>query len=227
MLSMANGLQTLEVDGVALELKVVRKRVKNINARLHGKILSVSAPHRVSIKELDATIVELARKLVRRSRADALNSDGGAEILAKKVAARFPDPPDVREIRFVTNQTTQWGSYSPQTGIVRLNAALRQMPPWVLEAVVAHELAHTFHLDHSPPFWKLVRSVCPKTDRARSFLEGVTWLAGAWDDLPPVERAQLMGRDEPVAIPAPAPVPAPSPVPVPVPETARLEFDDE
>ena len=195
MLSMANGIRTLEVDGVALDLKVVRKRVKNINARLHGKILSVSAPHRVSVRELDETIVELARTLVRRSRAVALNSDGGAEAIARKVAARFPNPPEVAEVRFVTNQTTQWGSYSRQTGVVRLNAALRQMPPWVLEAVVAHELAHTFHLDHSPAFWELVRSVCPKTDRARAFLEGVTWLAAAWDDLPPVERSQLGGKD--------------------------------
>jgi predicted metal-dependent hydrolase len=194
MLSMANGTRTLEVDGVALELKVVRKRVKNINARLHGRTLSVSAPHRVTVRELDETILELARKLVRRSRADALNADGGAEAIARKMAARFPDPPDVTEVRFVTNQTARWGSYSLQTGIVRLNAALRQMPPWVLEAVVAHELTHAIHLDHSPEFWELVRSVCPKTDRARAFLEGVSWLAAAWDDLPPIERSQLAGR---------------------------------
>ena len=192
---MANGIRTLEVDGVALELTVVRKRVKNINARLHGKTLAVSAPHRVSVRELDETILELARKLVRRSRADILNSDGGAEAIARKVAARFLEPPEVAEVRFVTNQTAQWGSYSPQTGIVRLNAALRQMPPWVLEAVVAHELAHTFHLDHSPAFWELARSVCPKTDRARAFLEGVHWLAAAWEDLPPVERSQLKGNE--------------------------------
>lgn len=194
MLSMANGTRILEVDGVALEVTVTRKRVKNINARLHGRNLSVSAPHRVPVAELDQTIVELARKLVRRSRADVLNSDGGAEALARKIAARFPDPPEVTEVLFVTNQTSQWGSYSQQTGIIRLNAALRQMPPWVLEAVVAHELAHTVHLAHSPEFWELARSVCPKTDRARAFLEGVTWLAAAWDELPPVERWQLTGN---------------------------------
>jgi predicted metal-dependent hydrolase len=188
--------RTLEVDGVDLELRVVRKRVKNINARLHGTILSVSAPHRVPAAELEETILQLARRLVRRSRADILNSDGGAEAIARKVASRFPDPPEVTQVRFVTNQTSQWGSYSVQTGIVRLNAALRQMPPWVMEAVVAHELGHTFHLDHSPAFWELVRSVCPNTDRARAFLEGVSWLAAAWDDLPPVERYQLTGKDE-------------------------------
>jgi len=192
---MTNNVRTLEVDGVPLELRVVRKRVKNINARLRGQTLLVSAPHRVPARELDETILQLARRLVRRSRADVVNSDGGAEAIARKVAARFDDPPEVAEVRFVTNQRSRWGSYSARTGIVRLNAALRQMPPWVLEAVVAHELAHAFHLDHSSAFWELVRSVCPKTDRARAFLEGVTWLASAWDDLPPVERSQLTGRD--------------------------------
>ena len=195
MLTMSDQARILDVDGVALELRVVRKRVKNINARLRGKTLLVSAPHRVSAGELDETILQLARRLVRRMRADVVNSDGGAETIARKVAARFPDPPEVTEVRFVTNQRSRWGSYSARTGIVRLSAALRQMPSWVLEAVVAHELAHTFHLDHSPAFWELVRAVCPKTDRARAFLEGVSWLAASWDELPPVERSQLTGRD--------------------------------
>lgn len=191
---MTNAIRKLKVDGVALDLKVVRKRVKNINASLRGKTLSVSAPLRVSNRELEETIVELARKLVRRSHADVVNSGGGAEAIARKVAARFPRPPKVAGVRFVTNQTSQWGSYSRQTGIIRLNASLRQMPPWVLEAVVAHELAHTFFIDHTPAFWKLVRSVCRHTDRAQAFLEGVTWLAAAWNNLPPVERSQLTGR---------------------------------
>ncbi len=193
MLTMADQARMLDVDGVALELRLVRKRVKNINARLRGKTLLVSAPHRVSAEELDEMILQLARRLVRRSRAEVVNSDGGAERIARKVAARFSDPPEVAEVRFVTNQTARWGSYSSQTGVVRLNAALRHMPPWVLEAVVAHELAHTFYLNHSPAFWELVRSVCPKTDRARAFLEGVSWLASSWDELPPVERSQLVG----------------------------------
>jgi hypothetical protein len=195
MLPMSDEAQMLDVDGVALELRVVRKRVKNINARLRGSTLWISAPYHVPAGELDETIVQLARRLVRRSRADAVNSDGGAEAIARKVAARFDDPPEVAEVRFVTNQRSRWGSYSARTGIVRLSAALRQMPPWVLEAVVAHELAHTFHLDHSPAFWELVRTVCPKTDRARAFLEGVSWLASSWEKLPPVERSQLTGRD--------------------------------
>jgi predicted metal-dependent hydrolase len=192
---MVDASRELVVDGVTLELRVARKRVKNINARLRGTTLSVSAPHRVSSAELEETIERLARRLVRRSRTDAVNKGRPAAEIARRVAARFPDPPAVADIRFVTNQTARWGSYSVRTGIVRLNAALRLMPGWVLEAVVAHELAHAFHSDHSPDFWELCRAVCPKTDRARAFLEGVTWLASSWGDLPPIERSQLSTRE--------------------------------
>jgi hypothetical protein len=65
------------------------------------------------------------------------------------------------------------------------------MPRWVLEAVVAHELAHVIHQDHSPAFWKLLRRICPDTDRAKAFLSGVSWLGLNWEKLPPVERALL------------------------------------
>ncbi len=194
---MTSEKRILDIDGVELELRLVRKRVKNVNARLCGGTLSVSAPFRMSRRELDETIVDLARSLLRRTRALQVNADGRAEKVARKIAARFESPPAVNEVLFVTNQRSRWGSYSPQKGVVRLNAALKLMPPWVLEAVVAHELAHAFHLDHSPEFWELTRSVCRHTDRARAFLEGVTWLASSWETLPPVERSQLVG-EEPV-----------------------------
>ena len=196
MRSMPSSEHTLVVDGVTLRVQVVRKRVKNVNARLRGTILSVSAPHRVSDAELERIIPELARKLVRRVRAHEVNSVENSERLARSIAARFPKPPRVTEVRFVTTQTRSWGSYSSATGVVRLNVVLREMPRWVLQAVLAHELAHAFHPNHSAAFWTLLRRVCPDTDRARGFLHGVSWLAGCWDRLPPVERALLEVPDE-------------------------------
>lgn len=188
----------LTVDGVTLHARVERKRVRNVNVRLVGNELRVSAPHRVPRAELEEIVAGLARRLVRRARAEIINSDENALAVLRRVAARFPRPPRVTAVRFVTNQRARWGSYSEQTGVVRLNASLCQLPRWVLEAVVAHELAHTFYPDHSAAFWRLLRQVCPSTDRAQAFLEGVSWIAGRWDELPPVERALLSvgdGRD--------------------------------
>jgi len=183
--------RTLTVEGVTLALRVTRKRVKNINVRLVGEELRVSAPSWVSRRELDDAIVVLARRLVRRDRERRVNDRRDALELARKVARRFPTPPDVVEARFSTRQSARWGSYSTRTRTIRLSAVLCQMPSWVLEAVVAHELAHVVHPDHSPEFWALLRKVCPHTDRARAFLEGVGWVAARWEGLPPVERGQL------------------------------------
>ena len=184
----------VEIDGITLELRVVRKRVKHVNARLEGSTLRVSAPHGVPSKELDELIQRLGRRLLRRNRAIEVNAGEGAVTLARKIAARFADPPEIADVRFSTTQHARWGSYSTRTGVVHLNAALSHMPPWVLEAVLAHELAHAVHPDHSPAFWELLREVCPETDRARAFLEGVAWLAASWEELPPVERTQLARR---------------------------------
>jgi len=183
----------LEVDGHVLELRLVRKRVKNVNARLVDHELRVSAPPHVPKAELDLIVLELARRLLRRRRADEVNNDGYAIDLARRVAARFDKPPEVREVVFSTTQRRRWGSYSSGTRTVRLNATLREMPEWVLTAILAHELAHVFHADHSPAFWALLRSVCPDTDRARAFLDGVSWTAERWKTLPPVERQLLSG----------------------------------
>lgn len=187
----ASGERTITVDGVTLGLRVERKAVKHINARLRDGLLLVSAPHRLSQQALEQAIPDLARRLMRRVRARQINAEEDALALAARVAARFPQPVAVERVLFVTSQEARWGSYSPATRSIRLNAALREMPAWVLEAVVAHELAHVLHPDHSPQFWELLRGVAPETERAEAFLAGVVWLARRWDDLPPVERSIL------------------------------------
>jgi predicted metal-dependent hydrolase len=184
-------LQTITVDGVTLTVQIERKRVKNINARLRDTTLSISAPLNTPQAMLDRVIPDLARRLVRRQRARQINAEDDALALVRKVAARFPNKPSVAAVQFATTQEARWGSYSAATRTIRLNAALREMSRWVLEAVVAHELAHVTHHNHGPGFWKLLRSVCPDVDRADAFLEGVSWLGQHWERLPPVERALL------------------------------------
>ncbi len=186
---------TISIDGVTLTLILERKRVKNVNARLRGRTLAVSAPFGMAPGELDPIITALARTLVRRERQGRVNEQEDALALAEQVAAQFPTPPRVTRVIFVTTQIKRWGSYSTRTGTVRLHAALREMPRWVLRAVMAHELAHVAHPDHSPAFWSLLQDVCPETDKAEAFLAGVSWLGQRWEQLPPVERSLLAGRE--------------------------------
>jgi predicted metal-dependent hydrolase len=188
--------RTINVDGVALEIAIELKGVKNVNARLAGSTISVSAPRTMPQEELDEAVLKLARRLIRRAHASRINEADDALKLARKVAKRFPKEPTIQRVMFVTTQRKRWGSYSTRSKTVRLNAAVRRMPAWVLEAVVAHELAHTFHAAHSRAFWELLRRVCPETERADAFLAGVSWLAHNRERLPAVEREILGGISE-------------------------------
>jgi hypothetical protein len=154
-------------------------------------VLRVSAPLQVPHTVIVNALPDLARRLLRRQRARQVNTTTDALKLAQRIARQFPQPLDVAAVQFTTTQKACWGSYSTRTRTIRLNAVLQLMPCWVLEAVVAHELAHAIHPNHSPAFWELLRQVYPNTDRAEAFLEGVSWLAHSWDTLPPVERSQL------------------------------------
>lgn len=189
--------RVITVDGVTLTVVIERKAVKNINARLRDTTLSISAPHSVDSAALDEAITTLARRLIQRIHKRQVNHAEDALALVRRIAGHFPDPPVIDRAEFTLTEA-RWGSYSAATRTVRLNAVLLRMPRWVLEAVVAHEIAHAVHPDHSPAFWRLLRSVCPDTDRAQTFLNAVTWMARTWRDLPPVERTLLAGMpDEP------------------------------
>jgi len=43
-------------------------------------------------------------------------------------------------------------------------------PPFVLDYLAAHEVAHLVHLDHSRRFWALARRLCADADRAEGWL---------------------------------------------------------
>jgi predicted metal-dependent hydrolase len=43
-------------------------------------------------------------------------------------------------------------------------------PPFVLDYLAAHEVAHLAEMNHSRRFWRLVEALCPKTEAARSWL---------------------------------------------------------
>ncbi|MBL1257399.1 MULTISPECIES: M48 family metallopeptidase [Methylocystis] len=64
---------------------------------------------------------------------------------------------------------SRWGSCS-STGSLNFSWRLIMAPPFVLDYLAAHEVAHLVHLDHSPRFWSLARRLCPETDRAEAWL---------------------------------------------------------
>ncbi len=197
---------SLAVEGRTLRVAVARKRVRNLNARLRDGTLHVSAPLRATRAWILESIPDLARVLILRERRRDLNREGAALAVARRVAARLPDPPAVDAVEFTPRPTSCWGTYSLRTRTVRLSAALRHMPPSVLEGVVAHELCHTRYRGHGPRFRALLRRVDPDTDRVRGFLDGAQWFAREGARIPPTDRGPLLGP-EPAAAPDDEPHP--------------------
>ena len=69
----------------------------------------------------------------------------------------------------VRNQRWRWGSCSPN-GHICLNWRLVEMPDWVRDYVMVHELMHLKRMDHSRKFWTLVARACPEYEAARAWL---------------------------------------------------------
>jgi len=108
----------------------------------------------------------------------------GSDLMARAQAAlqrlaRRELPARVRELAQVHGipvgtvsvraQRTRWGSCSPGGGI-SVNWRLVQVPEWVRDYIILHELAHRRHLNHSPRFWKEVERLCPGYEAAEAWL---------------------------------------------------------
>lgn len=86
--------------------------------------------------------------------------------------ARFAPLLNVRWTRLMlTNAATRWGS-AKSDGTIRLHWRLMQFSPEVVDYVVAHELSHLCHMDHSPRFWATVAAVVPDMLKLRAELRG-------------------------------------------------------
>ncbi|GIM92630.1 metal-dependent hydrolase [Paractinoplanes toevensis] len=80
-------------------------------------------------------------------------------------------------VRWVTNQNGRWGSCTPDDGTIRISHRIQEMPDWVIDYVLLHELAHLVVPSHSADFWELV-SRYPRAERARGYLEGISAATG-------------------------------------------------
>jgi predicted metal-dependent hydrolase len=77
----------------------------------------------------------------------------------------------------VRTQRTRWGSCSARR-IVSLNAAILFQSPAVLRYLLAHELAHLRHMNHSRDFWSAVAALEP------DWRELDRQLLGGWEHVP-------------------------------------------
>ena len=69
-------------------------------------------------------------------------------------------------------QEKRWGSCTAH-GTVRLNWRIIQAPLSLLDYVIAHELVHLRHHEHSPAFWRALAVVMPEYETQRRTLRAM------------------------------------------------------
>lgn len=111
--------------------------------------------------------------LAKRERKQANRSDDALEVRARRLAQDYFGGLQFT-IDWSSRQNQRWGSCTPMDATIRLSENLRTFPDYVIDYVIVHELAHLIIPDHSPAFWKLLARY-PLTDRARGFLEGISF----------------------------------------------------
>ena len=162
---------SFEPAAPVVEIRVSARRRKTIGAHWEGDTIVVVVPQRLPKRDRQAYADELSAKLIA-SRAKERRTD---DDLAARAAALSSDYLDGRArptaVNWSNRQGSRWGSCTPADGTIRISDRLKDVPGWVLDAVLLHELAHLLHDDHGPQFQALVNRF-PRTADSDHFLAG-------------------------------------------------------
>jgi predicted metal-dependent hydrolase len=149
-----------------MKVEVVRsrRRHKTVQARQVGDVVRVSVPATMSRAEEERWVAEMLRRIHRRQYSASPDLHARARALASKFGLDVPT-----STRWVDNQQYRWVSCTPSDGTIRISSRLAKEPPWVLDYVLVHELAHLHVSGHGRAFWEIVNRY-PLAERARGFL---------------------------------------------------------
>jgi len=155
-------------SSLPVEIVRSRRRRKTVQATIVDGVIRVQAPASMSQRELDEHVHYLVARLERRYRSESVD----LEARSRRLSKRFELPKATSVVW--ADQRSQWGSCTPSTGEIRISNRLAAYPPWILDYVLVHELAHLVEANHSPAFNALVARY-PLAERARGFLMAISF----------------------------------------------------
>jgi predicted metal-dependent hydrolase len=163
-----------------VEVRRSQRRRRTVSAYRDGERVVVLIPDQFSRAEesewVDRMLARLAAKEERFGCSDEELMARSRRLIDRYLSEQRRSAVPA-SVRWVTNQNGRWGSCTPADRTIRISHRLRDMPDWVLDYVLLHELAHLVVPSHNARFWSLVGRY-PKAERARGYLEGVAAAAG-------------------------------------------------
>ena len=148
-----------------------RRRRRTVQARLRSGVLEILVPESMPERERQKW-TEIMRARIERQLQRAQPSDDRLQERAQALNRRiFGGRLRWNSVAFA-EQGRRWGSCTYTAGVIRVSHRAAKLPPWVLDYLLVHELAHLEHADHGPAFWELVTRY-PLTERARGYLMAI------------------------------------------------------
>lgn len=160
------------VADASLPVRVIRstRRKKSSAARVVDGVVEVRIPSWMSAAQEHEAVTSLVKRIEKKRSIDESSIDLMAR--GRKLAAVYRLPM-AKQIRWVTNQNTRWGSCTFGDGDIRISSRLTRVPLWVLDYVLLHELTHLVEANHGAEFHRLMARY-PKAERAEGFLEAMS-----------------------------------------------------
>jgi predicted metal-dependent hydrolase len=160
-------------SGPDVEVRRSARRRRTVSAYWEGERVVVLVPARFSAAEEQEWVGRMVARVLRPA-GRRRGGDAALALRARALSERYLDgQADPVSVRWVSAMRTRWASCTPAERTIRLSRALEDMPVWVQDYVLLHELAHLLVPGHGPSFWRLVQRY-RRTERARGYLEGVS-----------------------------------------------------
>jgi len=160
----------LPFDEDTVEIVRSARRRRTISAHRAGDRIVVQVPARMTRAEEAMWVEKMVRRVLAGERRRLRSDDDLLERARRLSATHLDGRAAPSAVRWVDNQQRRWGSCTPEDRSIRLSRRLAQMPDYVIDYVLLHELAHLVEPGHGPAFHALMASY-PKLERAEGYLE--------------------------------------------------------
>ena len=164
-----------------VEVRRSDRRRRMVSARREGDTVVVFIPGWMSDSEESRWVDEMVRRLERseaRRRSPARTGDDALRRRSVELSRRYLEArAQPTTVRWVPAMRTRWASCTPADGTIRISERLRDVPGWVVDYVLVHELTHLLEPGHDERFWAWVHRY-PRSERAMGYLEGLSAAAG-------------------------------------------------
>jgi metallopeptidase YgjP-like protein len=148
-----------------------------VTARLRSGVLELLVPATMPHAERQHWAEVMSRRLSRRTERQR-PTDERLAARAKVLNLRHFDGKLAWSSIGFAEMRHLWGSCTFTDGAIRIARRAAELPDWVLDYLLVHELAHLVHSDHGPDFHALENRY-PLTERAKGYLLALDSLATA------------------------------------------------